>query len=373
MDPVSAPASPRPPLDAAHRRAQAVSAQVAPAESRALGVLAILAILAVVSVVIPVGAGLLVGAMLAFTASGQYRRMVDRTRRPVLVAAGMAAGATLVVAATLGVIGYLLILKGVAIVAASTQSLSSGGPSEAIVQRLSGPLSHLHVDPRAVADKIRGVLGNVENSMASWAGQIVAVVADGALGLFFMATTMYVVLRRGTALTRRAERLVPLNPHHTRRLMRELQRLGRAILIGNFGTALVQGVLASIGFLIAGAPQPAFLGAITAVASFIPAFGTMLVWVPVGVVLIANGSTASGILELAWGAVIVVGIADYFVRPRLIGRGESMSTWMTFVALFGGIKLFGVIGFLFGPLLVGFALAALRLYERARRFRLGTS
>jgi predicted PurR-regulated permease PerM len=66
-------------------------------------------------------------------------------------------------------------------------------------------------------------------------------------------------------------------------------------------------------------------------------------------------------------------LCDYGVRPRLVGRGESMSMWLMFVALFGGIKLFGVIGLLLGPLFVGVAVSALRVYERTRRFRLGLS
>jgi predicted PurR-regulated permease PerM len=207
--------------------------------------------------------------------------------------------------------------------------------------------------------------------VAAWAAQVVAIVADGFLAVFFMAITMYFVLRNWPALARRAEYLMPINPHHTRRLMREIQRLGRTVVIGNFGTALLQGLLAGIGFWVGHVPQPAFFGAITGVASLVPAFGTMLVWAPTGVVLIATGHVAGGAFELLWGALVVVAFCDYVVRPRLVGRGESMSTWMTFVALFGGIKLFGIVGLLLGPLFVGVAVAALRVYERMRRFHLG--
>jgi predicted PurR-regulated permease PerM len=103
----------------------------------------------------------------------------------------------------------------------------------------------------------------------------------------------------------------------------------------------------------------------------VPVVGTLLVWIPAGLALLLGGRTAAGIFELFWGSLAVVGFCDYVVRPRLVGRGETMSTWMTFVALFGGIKLFGFVGFLLGPLLVGVAMAVLRMYERTRRFRLG--
>jgi predicted PurR-regulated permease PerM len=97
----------------------------------------------------------------------------------------------------------------------------------------------------------------------------------------------------------------------------------------------------------------------------------MLVWVPTGLLLLAGGHPATSAFVFTWSALVVVGLCDYVVRPRLVGGGDSMSSWMTFVALFGGLKLFGFVGVLLGPMIVGVAVAALRLYERTRRFRLG--
>ena len=96
-------------------------------------------------------------------------------------------------------------------------------------------------------------------------------------------------------------------------------------------------------------------------------------WVPAGLVLLSTGHVGRGIFELVWGALVVMAFCDYVVRPKLVGGGETMSTWLMFVSLFGGIELFGFIGFLLGPLLVGVATVILRLYERTRRFRLGLS
>ena len=209
--------------------------------------------------------------------------------------------------------------------------------------------------------------------MAGWAASLASFVLDALLALFFMAITMFFVLRHWTALARRAEELIPLNPAHTRRLLRELRKLGRQVVIGNIGTGIIQGAIAGVGYAIARVPAPAFLGAITAVAALLPAFGTLLVWVPAGLVLLWSGRLASGTFVFFWGAVAVVGLCDSVLRPKLVGNGQSMSMWLTFVALFGGIKLFGFVGFLLGPLIVGMAMAALRLYESTRKVRLGAS
>jgi predicted PurR-regulated permease PerM len=333
--------------------------------------MAALAALAILWVLLPVGIGVLVGGLLALTLHRAYRSLAHRTQKPGLVALAMTGVTTLAVGGALGVLGYVLVLQGVTIVSALPQSFGPGGAAAGLVQRAARPLSALNLEPAAIADRLRGAAGAIATSLAHWAAQAVGIALDGLLALLFMSTTMYFVLRHWTELARRAEHLMPINPHHTRRLMREVRRIGRTVVVGNFGTALVQGLVAGIGYAIARLPQPAFFGAITAVASLVPFVGTLLIWVPAALFLLLGGRVESGAFLLAWGSLVVVGACDYFVRPKLVGRGQTMSMWLTLIALFGGIKLFGVIGLLLGPLLVGMALAVLRLYERTRRFRLG--
>jgi predicted PurR-regulated permease PerM len=259
----------------------------------------------------------------------------------------------------------------VSVVAGLPEMFAPGGEGTRFVNHFAAPLAHLRLRPSDLVDRLRGAIGSAAATLATWAAQVLGVVADGALAFFFMAVTMFFVLVHWTALAREAERLIPINPRHTRKLLRELSRLGRQTFVGNFGTAVVQGVLGGIGYWLTGVPQPAFFGALTAAAALVPVFGTLLVWVPAGVILLVVGHPARGAFELIWGAVFLVGVSDYVVRPRLVGAGESMSTWITFVALFGGVKLFGVVGLLLGPITVGLAVSALRIYGRTRRFRLG--
>jgi predicted PurR-regulated permease PerM len=357
-------------MDAEHARARQARLHYAPAEARALGTLAILGVIAILWVTIPVGLGVLLGTLLAFTAYPRYQYFAHRTHKPVLVAALATVLLTLVVAAAVGVTAYLLILKGMAVIAAVPSSLAPGGAGDKLVLRLQPPLHVIGLEPAAIAERLRGAIGGIASLLASWATQIAGAVFDGALALFFMASTMFFVLRNWGELARRAEQLMPINPRHTRRLLREVRRLGQVVVIGNFGTAVIQGALAGLGFAIARVPEAAFLGAMTAVASLLPVVGTMLVWVPTGLLLLAGGHPATSVFVFTWSALVVVGLCDYVVRPRLVGGSDTMSSWMTFVALFGGLKLFGFVGVLLGPMLVGVSVAALRLYERTRRFRL---
>lgn len=359
--------------DPAHLRAREVIARYAPAEPRALGVMAALAALAIFWVVLPVGLGVLLGALLALTVHQAYEALVRRTDRPALVAFVTTAVTTVVVSGIVALLGYLLIKQGLALVAELPAQTRPGGAASQMVQGAARPLETLGLSAAGIAERLRGALGTIAGAAAGWAAQAVGAAVDGVLALLFMAMTMYFVLRHWNELARRAERLMPLNPHHTRRLMREIRRISRTVVVGNFGTAVVQGAVAGVGYFIARTPEPGFLAALTAVASLVPVFGTLLVWVPAGIFLVVTGHVPGGVFVLVWGSLAVVGFCDYVVRPRLVGGGERASMWLTLVALFGGIKLFGAIGLLLGPLLVGVAGAVLRLYERTRRFRLGLS
>ena len=131
-------------------------------------------------------------------------------------------------------------------------------------------------------------------------------------------------------------------------------------------TGLAQGSLAAIGYWATGVPEPAFFGFATAIASIVPAVGTLLVWVPAGFYLLLSGQVAWGVVQLAWGLLVVVGFSDYVIRPRLVGD-ENMPLILTFVAMFGGLEVLGLSGLIVGPVLVSVALVALGLYDREKR------
>jgi predicted PurR-regulated permease PerM len=145
-------------------------------------------------------------------------------------------------------------------------------------------------------------------------------------------------------------------------LFSEFRRVGRTVLVGIAGSGLAQGLLATFGFWISGAPEPLFFGALTAVASLVPAIGAGLVWLPVGIGLIASGHPGRGILELIWGAAIVGAFCDYIIRPALVGRSGALPSILTFAALLGGVQTFGLKGLVVGPVVMSLAVAVLRLY-----------
>lgn len=132
----------------------------------------------------------------------------------------------------------------------------------------------------------------------------------------------------------------------------------RGVVYGILGTALVQAIVAGLGFLIAGVPAVALLALLTFFASIVPVVGTALTWVPAAIWLFHQGSTGWAIFVLVWG----FGVAnlDNIVKPWLISQGSNLPFILIFFGVLGGALTFGFIGVFLGPTLlaVGYRLVS---------------
>ncbi|MGC1819073.1 MAG: AI-2E family transporter, partial [Casimicrobiaceae bacterium] len=130
----------------------------------------------------------------------------------------------------------------------------------------------------------------------------------------------------------------------------------RGVVLGILGTALVQAVVAAIGFWIAGIDAAPLLGLLTFVLSPVPV-GPPLVWIPAALWLIHEGETGWGIFLLAWG-MLAVSTIDNVIKPLIISRGADLPFVLVLLGVLGGAIAFGAIGVFLGPVLlaVGYAL-----------------
>jgi predicted PurR-regulated permease PerM len=332
------------------------------AERRALGFFAVAAVAAIAWIAQPVGIGILLGALTAFALQPLYDRLKKRWRRGPPAALVCVGVSIVVFGATLGSLSYLFVARGVVMARALLDTLGPGGAGRALLERITGLLGAVHIQPDDVVAKLRDAAAEIASRAAAIAGVIASATFSVLLTLFFVTMTVFFTLERWPMLARQAETMLPLRPRYTRDLLEEFRRVGRQTLLGTVATGLAQGVLATIGFLITGVPEAAFFGAATAVASLVPAVGTLLVWVPIGIFLIASGKAGMGVLLLVWGTVVVVGISDYLIRPALVGRHSTMPALLTFTALFGGVEAFGLIGLILGPLLMALSFALLKIF-----------
>jgi predicted PurR-regulated permease PerM len=185
--------------------------------------------------------------------------------------------------------------------------------------------------------------------------------------LIFTAITSYYLLREGKEGAWWLVEMVPLPNGQVAEIVRDVRDVTRAMLFSTGVMSLYQAVTAGIGYWIFGVDSPLVWASLTGIASILPAVGTALVWAPVGIVVVALGHPAQGIGILLWGGLVVVFVADYILRPKLVGTKIRMSDLLVFMAIFGGIEAFGILGIILGPIAVAVLLSLLRIYQRDYR------
>lgn len=332
-------------------------------ERHALGWLTVAALAAILWLARPFASALLLGALMAFTLEPLYASLARRTGKPFLASlTTVLVSAVLVSSAAAGFVSLFVTRVG-EFASTVREQLHAGGPLRIWVDAASGRLGHLGISTTTLTERLEAGAGEIASHFAALARALASGTFSVLLGLFFALLTMHLVLLNWPRMVEAMVRVSPLRREHTKALLNEFRQVGRVTMFGTVLTGLAQGFLAAIGFWISGVPQPIFFGIATALASLIPAVGTMLVWIPAGLYLFAIDHPGHAILELTWGALLIVGFSDYVIRPRLVG-GETTVTVLVFVALFGGIEAFGLSGLILGPVLMALAVAVLRLYAQ---------
>ncbi len=330
----------------------------------ALTGLVILSFMTVAWIASPLWVGIALGTMMAFTAQPFYRRISNRIHsRPG--SAAIITGVTGLASATALITAIYVITNELFDVASTIQSkMARGSLAELIGERNARLAEHLGFHRAELMEKIRKELGVAVEYATRAIGVILETTTGATLGLIIALMTMYYVLLEWAHIAVRLERLLPLDPRHTRALILEFRDVGRSSFVGTIATALVQGVLAGIGFGIVGVPNAITFALLTAFASFVPLIGTAIIWGPVAIYLAATDHVLGGVFILVWGLVVVMALADYVIRPRLVGSKGGGHPLLMLIALLGGIEVFGLAGLFVGPILMSLFLATLRIYER---------
>ena len=213
------------------------------------------------------------------------------------------------------------------------------------------PLDFRHLDWQQLLD----ILRKHGASAMGLAQSLFGAAAVIAVGLVVFVSAFYTFLFEGHRLHEWLLVHSPLARGQFHRLSRVFGEVGRGLLIGVGLTALLQGTVATLGYLVCGVPQPLVLGLVTVFASLIPSVGSGLVWAPVTVGLALSGRPGAAAAMLAIGCV--VSLVDNLVRPLLAQYGQlQMNGLLLFVAMLGGIAVFGTGGLLLGPLVVRMAI-----------------
>jgi len=204
-------------------------------------------------------------------------------------------------------------------------------------------------------------------SITSWISNNLQNLAGGTFDAFIAIGVMYFMLyymliKRDSMKTSLIS-YIPLGKENLKIIGEESDQLVKSNALGIPLVAVCQGIIALIGFLILGVPDPFFWFVITAIGSVIPFIGTTIGILPVVVLLFAQGDNWQGIAMLIYGFV-VVGSTDNLIRLYVLEKLASVHPLITLFGVIVGVQLFGFIGLIFGPLLVSLFLLILKIYKK---------
>ncbi|MDP9200069.1 MAG: AI-2E family transporter [Pseudomonadota bacterium] len=205
-------------------------------------------------------------------------------------------------------------------------------------------------DFEALKERLRSGLSQISGFVAGRALNIGQGTARFFIGLGVMLYVLFFLFRDGTRLVGAIRDASPLSEHRTVQMMKKFGEVVRATVKGNFIIALLQGGVGGVAFWALGIEAALLWGVVMVVLSLLPAVGAFLVWVPVTVYLFMSGAVAKGLILLLIGA-LVISLIDNLLRPRLVGKDIGLPDYLVLVSTLGGLALFGMNGFVIGPLI----------------------
>lgn len=178
-----------------------------------------------------------------------------------------------------------------------------------------------------------------------------------------MLYLLFFLFRDGAALGRTIRHAIPLSDDYTRQFVDKFAAVVRATVKGNIIIAMIQGTIGGIAFWALGIEAALLWGVVMTFLSMLPAIGAALVWVPAAIWLFLMGAWLKGVILVLIG-VLVIGLIDNLLRPPLVGKGTRLPDYVVLISTVGGISLFGINGFVIGPLIAALFIAAWSLFAQ---------
>jgi predicted PurR-regulated permease PerM len=182
------------------------------------------------------------------------------------------------------------------------------------------------------------------------------------INFFMMLLVIYYLLVDGTRLVSFIVDLSPLPNNQDQILLKKFKDMAGAILIGNGFGGLIQGVAGGLLFSFFGLPSPFLWGVVMGLLAFLPIIGIGIVFIPAAIYLFLKGRIAASIFFIVFYVVLSGGV-EYLFKPKLVGQRVKMHTLLVFLSIIGGLKLFGILGIIYGPLVITAFLTLTDIYR----------
>lgn len=179
---------------------------------------------------------------------------------------------------------------------------------------------------------------------------------------FLMILTIYYVLKDGARLKNYLISLLPFPKEQLEKVIGKFQEMGKAVFVGNGMSGMIQGILGGFGFYVFGLESPLLWGTFIAFMAFLPIIGASIIFIPATIILFVQGKTGIAVGFLIYN-VVYSSVIEYIIKPRVIGKEMQMNSLLVFIGIIGGIKLFGILGIIYGPLIITIFITMAEIYR----------
>ncbi len=246
-----------------------------------------------------------------------------------------------------------------------TERIENPEPLLEQLERIPG-MNQLAPYRTQILTKVGEIIGHVGTFLVDGLSAATRGTVGFLFQLFVMLYAIYFFLSDGRSILRRILYYLPLEEVDEQRMVEKFVSVTRATLKGTLLIGIGQGALGGVAFWIVGISGAVFWGTLMTVLSIIPGIGTGLIWAPAAIILLAIGQVWQGLFLILFCG-LVVGSVDNLIRPRVVGRDVKMHELLILFGTLGGIILFGVVGFIIGPILAALFVTIWEIYGHAFR------
>lgn len=327
--------------------------------------------LAFVFILLPFYSSIFWGATLAILFAPLYRRLLAAFR----YRKNLAALTTMLISVVIVVLPLIFIVSALAREGAQVYRMIRSGEInfalyfrqvvDALPPWMTNLLARFNLDEiSALQDRLAESLASTSQVVASHALTIGQNTLSFVISFAIMLYLLFFLLRDGSTLALRIKLAIPLQGDVKRDLLAKFTTVIRATVKGNIVVAITQGALGGVMFWFLGIHGALLWGTVMAFLSLLPAIGAGIIWLPVAIYFLVTGSLAKGLMLIAFG-VLVIGLVDNVLRPILVGKDTKMPDYLVLISTLGGLAVFGINGFVIGPVIAALFIAAWDLFSSA--------
>lgn len=212
---------------------------------------------------------------------------------------------------------------------------------------------------------IEDLLASLNEGAGSFATSVVSGAANTFIQIVVMLFLLFFTIKHFREFEAGLMRYMPFRRSNSVKIGNELRNMAYSNILGQGFIAIIQGFMLGVGFLIFGLPDPVFWGMIGAFLSMIPLFGSPILFVPAGIIEMSNGNLVSGLGIIIYGYLFITTI-DNFIRMAIGKKIADTHPLITIIGVVIGIPIFGIMGILYGPLIISLFVILVKIYNDNR-------